>query len=286
MSRYGIEVSTEMDVPSANMRVDFLISNFKDDTLKQHSPFKYFTPEVVGEFKSENDFFEIGDLFATIAKLHFYLASRHGYMGSTSKRMSIVPKDLCVVIIVSGHRSLPARLVQTYHFEELEKGVYRMKTTTFHSVIIILSKEIVLSSHNYFLGMFVTSRFAEFLEIAASVSDNFMLTVAHILFRDQVIKDEKAMEVLDKKGFTIKESVEALGISRVIDEVGLKRVVEEVGLKRVVEEVGLKRVVEEVGLKRVIEEFGMEKIFNEYSMKEIVTHLSEDQKDELRELLG
>ncbi len=268
MSRYGVEVTTEMDVPSANMRLDFLISNLQDEELKQHSPFKYFTPEVVGEFKSENDFFEIGDLFATIAKLHFYLASRYGYKGNLSKKTGMAPQDLCVAIIVSGHKSLPTRIAQTYNFEELEKGIYRLKTTTFHSVLIILSKEMVLSPHNYFLGMFVTERFAEFLEIAVSMSDNFMLTIAHILFRDQIVKDEKAMEVLDKKGFTIKESVEALGISRVIEEVGLKR------------------VIEEVGLKRVLDEVGMEKIFEEYSMKELLEHLSEDQKDELRELLG
>ncbi len=285
------------------MRIDFLISGFTDDELILYSPFKYFTPEVVGEFKSETDFFASGDFFATIAKLHYYLAENHGYMGTRTSGVKIDPMELSAVFIISGNRSIPNLIEKKYNPERLERGVYRIRTTTFNSVLIILSREIELTSHNYFLGLFVTSRIEEFLKIAVTMSDNFMLTIAHMLFKEVVGKDKKAMEVLNRKGFTIKESVEALGISRVVNEVGLEKVIDAVGLEKVVgavgvekvidavglekviDAVGVEKVIDAVGVEKVIDEAGLENVLKEVAPEDLVKALSNEKKEELRKLL-
>ncbi len=252
------------------MRIDFLISGFTDNELILHSPFKYFTPEVVGEFKSETDFFGSGDFFATIAKLHYYLAARYGYMGSKTTGVKIDPMKLSAVFIISGNRSIPNLIEKKYSPEILERGVYRISTTTFNSVLIILSKEIKLTTHNYFLGLFVASRIDEFLKIAVSMSDNFMLTIAHMLFKEIVGKDKKAMEVLNRKGFTIKESVEALGISRVVNEVGVESVVDAVGIESVIDAVGIESVIDAVGIESVVDAVGIESVIDAVGVEKVI----------------
>ncbi len=276
------------------MRIDFLISGFTDNDLILHSPFKYFTPEVVGEFKSETDFFGSGDFYATIAKLHYYLAASHGYMGSKTTGVKIDPMELSAVFIISGNRSIPNLIEKKYSPEILERGVYRISTTTFHSVLIILSKEIELPTHNYFLGLFVASRIDEFLKIAVSMSDNFMLTIAHMLFKEVVGKDKKAMEVLNRKGFTIKESVEALGISRVVNEVGIESVIDAVGIESVIDAVGIESVIDAVGIEsvidaidieEVIDKVGLDNVLEEVEPEDLVKALSNEKKEKLRKLL-
>ena len=143
-------------------------------------------------------------------------------------------KSISGILIISGHINLPKFFHKNFEVIELEAGIYRIETTINHSILFVLSSSIELNNFNYYFGLFTSKNFDKFKEIAIQNNDNFILTNAHILFKDKIESDDKAMEVLNRKGYTIRESIESLGLGRVIEEVGLGRVIEEIDLKDLV----------------------------------------------------
>ncbi len=274
MSRYNIKIIPDQEVATANLRIDFIIdlSKISDSEMLKYAPYKYLTIYSIGEFKSINDFFNTGDFFRTIGKLNIFLSNIYGYKKNKSDLPKIKPEDISVVFIISGHKKLPKFYGENYldALEILEKGIFKIKAVVFNSIIIILSDVIELNKYNYPLGMFTTNNFDNFINMATQMNDNFILTYALILYGDKVRRHKKTMAMLEEKGYQIKESIEKIGLDRVIAEVGLDRVIAEVGLDKVIAEVGLDKVIAEVGLDKVIAEVGLDKVIEEVSPGAII----------------
>ncbi len=253
------DIITEHEISTANLRIDFVLKDLSEE-IRKYAPFSHFPKNVVGEFKSPNDFFAVSDFYMLPGKLLIFI----------SENNELDSQKTGGVFIISGRKHLPKKIKEKYKVHKLSEGIYRIDTILFKDLYLILSEKIELNEGNYYLGFFTESNFDNFIDIAISLKDTFILTLGYILFKNRIEKSEKAMATLNTEGYTIREAIEGLGIKRVVNEVGMNRVIEEIGIDRVIEEIGIGKVIEEIGIDRVIEEIGIDKVIKEIEFNEIM----------------
>jgi hypothetical protein len=263
------EVITETEVPTVNLRIDFIIK--RQEPLIP--PFHVSnSPLIIGEFKSERDRFNISELFKSIAKT---------YLFATSNPIN----DISLFYLIGSTSTIPKEIQKRYDIENIRPGIYRLQHDV--EIYLVLLNEMSFTKENNFLGLFAggQNRYKTIKE-ALSLKQNFLVSIAYFLYKEEVQQVSKAENIeIDPISLSIKSAVESIGLSKVIEEVGFSRVIEEIGLAKVIEEVGLSKVIEEVGLSKVIEEVGLSKVIEEVGLEQLVESLSEKDKLKLKELL-
>jgi len=134
------DVITETDVPTANLRIDFIIKR-KEEIIP---PFAITSKStIVGEFKSERDIFNLNELHKSIAKV---------YLLSTSEDY----QDLCLFYLVASTSSIPVTILDNYEVDEVAKGIFKIRHNV--EIFIILLNLLDYTKENYFLGLFASKK--------------------------------------------------------------------------------------------------------------------------------
>ncbi len=262
LKRYltGATVITEMEVPQANLRLDFLV---RHDNVLQY-PFNNTKEHLAGEFKSVRDRFNVHELHKSIAKAYLY---------SSNEKVDI--EKITLVFVLS--KSIPKRIEELYTISEIQKGIYRVVHNL--DIQLILLNKIDYDESNSYLGIFARRAVRwRAIKRALIERERFIISVAYFLYKEEVIEVAHAENIdVDPISLSIRSAVESIGITRVVDEVGLDRVLEEVGLDRVIKEIGLDKVIKEISLDKVIKEIGLENL---------VDKLSEENRERLLKVLS
>jgi hypothetical protein len=283
-----IEVITETEVPSANLRIDFILK--AQVTLPSPFDFEGNPGVIVGEFKSQRDILNVHDLDLILAKTCLYRYSNQ-----------LLEKDTGIILLVGGRKFLPKKIVENYEFREVEKGIYQINRGCEFKIVLL--DRITNIEPTQFLMLFASDqKRRELYKIALSKNESFIISYAYFLYKDEVLQVAKAENMeIDEFSISIRSAVESLGLARVIKEVGLQAVIKEVGLQAVIKEVGLQAVIKEVGLQAVIKEVGLQAVIKEIGLQAVIKevglqaviaefkkfkdHLTEEEKEELRKLL-
>ena len=225
----GGTVITEMEVPQANLRLDFLIEH----TGRLQYPFNWGRKHLLGEFKSERDRFNVHELHRSIAKAYLY---------SASERVDIREISLCFVV----SRSIPKSLTDIYGITELQQGIYKVEHDL--DLQIILLNEIDYDSGNSYLGIFARKSIRrEIIKRALTEGERFIISIAYFLYKEEVIEVTEAENIdVDPISLSIKSAVESIGLDRVINEIGIERVINEIGIERVINEIGIEKLFEKL----------------------------------------
>ena len=204
------EVITEIDVPTANLRLDFLMRNRGD----LPSPFKYAKQTILGEFKSERDKFSLSHFYQGVAKGYLHLSSVGHW-----KRDS-----LSLMFILGGGISIPQDLVS--ECRQIEKGVYFL-FRDFQIILVELDK-LDYDQSNDFLGIFASSiTRRSVIAKALRNKERFIISYSYFLFKDEVVEVAKAENIeIDPRSLSIRAAVESIGIDRIIEEVGVERLLD------------------------------------------------------------
>ncbi len=247
LGKFGIKTCTETEIPRANQRIDFIVLNNNKDSI---TPFKYSKMTIIGEFKSEADKLQQGDLYMLVSKALALISTTYGYGNVKSELQPIDIEDTTCLLILGGNKS--AKKFSMVELVEITSGLYELPNN-FINIQIIELDNYELEDKFAAIKIFAGSKIRkEIMKKALLNGDKFIISISYFLYGKEL--NELASEVETEL------SPESISIRAAVDAIGLKRVVDEIGLKRVVDEIGLKRVVDEIGLKRVVDEFGMDAI--------------------------
>ncbi|RMG25365.1 MAG: hypothetical protein D6732_22470 [Methanobacteriota archaeon] len=269
------DITTEFDVPTANLRLDFLMRNAENLPL----PFSYAHPTILGEFKSERDKFRTEDFYRGLAKAYLHFSTMDH------------EKNITLLFLLGGGVRPPPELLE----KKVAEGIWEI-SARIHVLLVELDL-IVYDKSNQFLRLFASKEVRRPLIVEAlREKETFITSYSYFLYKDEVMEVAQAENIeVDPRSLSIRSAVESIGVSRVIEEIGLDRVIEEIGLDRVIEEIGLDRVIEEIGLDRVIEEIGLhqvieeiglDRVIKEVGIEDLVQILTPEQKEQLRKLLN
>jgi hypothetical protein len=253
-----VEIITETDVPTANLRIDFIIR--KSQALNY--PFNHAKDIIIGEFKSERDKVKLQTITDIFTKCYSYLSVQ------LDQNSGVHESNICAFLIIGGRRSIPEVISKNYEFEAKGQGIYVLNYPI--SVVIVLLDQLRYDKTNLFLGMYSGKKIREkILKQALLENEGFIISTSYFLYKDELIEVAKASNFeLDQFSINIRSAVETLGIKRVINEVGLKQVIDEIGLKQVIDEIGLKQVIDEVGI------------------EVLANNLTLEQKEQLKKYIG
>ncbi len=274
LGRVGIQTYTETEIPRANQRIDFIVLNNNKDSI---TPFKYSKMIIIGEFKSEADKLQQGDLFMLISKALALISTTYGYGNVESKLQAIDMENTTCLLVLGGNKS--ADKFNMVKLSEIVPGLYELPNNFINIQIIELDRyelEDKFAAIKIFAGSKIRK---EIMKKALINDDKFIISISYFLYGTEL--NELASEVgteLSPESISIRAAVNAIGINKVVDEVGLKKVIDKVGLKKVIDEVGLKRVIDEVGLKRVIDEYDADII-----IQLLLENHTEEEIDEIME---
>ncbi len=235
------DIATEIDVPTANLRLDFQIKN----TGKLPSPFSFAKQTILGEFKSERDSFAVNDIYKGLAKTYLHIA--------TSDMENAV-----TLLFVIGGKNIPPQVTDRFQLTQLKPGIALIQHHI-HTIIVELD-HMEYDDRNMFLGIFAAKPIRkQVIAKALREKESFITSYSYFLYKDEVVEVAEAENIeIDPRALSIRAAVESIGLARVIEEVGLARVIEEVGLARVIEEVGPAKIVEEIGIEALVSQLTTE----------------------------
>ncbi len=202
------DISTEIDVPTANLRLDFLIKK----KGKLPFPFSYTKGTILGEFKSERDKFSIDDIYKGLAKAYLHIGS--------SKSENVTDVTLMFII---GEKPLPSKLPVYFDLNPIEKGVTVLQHQV-HTIVVELDK-IEYDEENMFLGIFASKPIRKrIIAKALQERESFIISYSYFLYKDEVVEVAKAENIeVDPRALSIRSAVESIGIDRIIEEFGIEK---------------------------------------------------------------
>ncbi len=279
-----VEIITESDVPSSNLRIDFLLLKEKNQLLA--SPLTFLAPYsvVVGEYKSFKDRLKSEALVSLAVKglllldtvlkgknLEELVEKKNGEKkGHNFKKSQKVKSrfgkqlsDYALLLFLGGNNRLDKNIFSSLHtnpekiesLKRIAEGIYVVQSNCFLSMdfFIVSLKELPINKNTRVLKFFATPE-DRFLILEQGIADGDELIYVLGLYynKELVIELSKSLfEEVYPSSEAIKEATEFLGIERVVEAVGLEKVIDAVGIEKVIEAVGLEKVIDAVGIEKV-----------------------------------
>ncbi|RMG23045.1 MAG: hypothetical protein D6732_25085, partial [Methanobacteriota archaeon] len=128
------DIITEFDVPTANLRLDFLMRN----TGNLPRPFSYARSTILGEFKSERDKFRTEDFYRGLAKAYLHLSTMDQ------------EKDITLLFLLGGGVRPPPEIRE----KKVAEGIWEI-SARIHVLLVELDM-IVYDKSNQFLRLFAS----------------------------------------------------------------------------------------------------------------------------------
>ncbi|RMG37484.1 MAG: hypothetical protein D6732_06680 [Methanobacteriota archaeon] len=269
-------IVTELDVPSANLRLDFMIEN--NGSLP--SPFCYANAIILGEFKSERDRFDMKEFYGGLAKAYLHLST----IGHERE------PELSLMFILGGGIRIPTFLVS--NTERMAPGIYLVQDKL--HVLVVELDHLEYDNANQFLRLFASKPIRRpVIANALRNKETFITSYSYFLYKDEVMEVAEAENIdIDPRSLSIRAAVESIGFDRVLEEMGIERaievigidrIIEKVGIERVIDQIGIERVIDQIGIERVIDQIGIERVINQIGINRVIENISFSQ---LIELLG
>ncbi len=254
-------IVTELDVPTANLRLDFLIEN----SQKLPIPFSYGRKTILGEFKSERDRFTMDDFYRGLAKAYLHLHSL-GY-----KQMT----NMTLMFILGGGKTIPPQLMTDA--EKIAGGIWLIPDRM--HVMVVELDHLQYDETNQFLRLFGSKPVRRpVISYALRNRETFITSYSYFLYKDEVMEVAEAEKIeVDPRSLSIRAAVESIGFDRVLEEMGIERAIDEIGIDRVIEHLGMELVIEKIGAAKLIDLMGIERL---------LVAMTSEQKKQLKQLLN